>query len=49
VSQSKQEDDKPNIYVVDDDQAVLDSLDWLMSSVEMVIQTFASAEFFRRF
>lgn len=34
------------VFVVDDDPAVRDSLEWLLSSVDMTVQTFASAQEF---
>ena len=41
---------KPTVYVVDDDQAVRDSLQWLIGSVGLGVETFASAdEFLRRY
>ena len=37
---------KPNIYIIDDDQTVRESLEWLMTSVNLPVQTFESAEMF---
>ena len=34
------------VYVVDDDEAVRASLDWLISSVNLPVRTFASARAF---
>lgn len=36
-------DDKPTVFVVDDDEAVRESLRYLISSVDLQIETFASA------
>ena len=30
---------KPNIYIIDDDQTVRESLEWLMTSVNLPVQT----------
>lgn len=38
--------DTPTVYVVDDDKAVRDSLCWLIESVGMRVETFASAREF---
>jgi two-component system response regulator FixJ len=41
---------KPTVFVVDDDQAVRDSLRWLLESVSLPVETFASAgEFLDRY
>ena len=37
---------EPTVYIVDDDNAVRDSLVWLLSSVKMPVRAFASAEEF---
>jgi len=37
---------EPTVYIVDDDDAVRDSLAWLLSSVKMPVKAFASAEKF---
>ncbi|MBI3113463.1 MAG: response regulator transcription factor, partial [Rhodospirillales bacterium] len=37
---------EPTVYIVDDDDAVRDSLVWLLSSVKMPVKAFASAEEF---
>ncbi len=37
---------KPIVYVVDDDQAVRDSLRWLIESVGLNVETYASAQAF---
>ena len=37
---------EPTVYIVDDDDAVRDSLAWLLSSVKMPVKAFASAEEF---
>jgi len=37
---------EPTVYIVDDDDAVRDSLAWLLSSVKMPVRAFASAEEF---
>lgn len=37
---------KPTVYVVDDDAAARQSLEWLLSSVDLKVQTFESAEEF---
>ncbi len=36
-------DEKPTVFVVDDDEAVRESLHFLISSVDLQVQTFASA------
>lgn len=36
-------DDKPTVFVVDDDEAVRESLRYLISSVDLQVKTFASA------
>ncbi len=36
----------PKIYIIDDDQAVRESLEWLISSVNLPVQSFGSAEEF---
>lgn len=33
----------PTVYVIDDDKAVRDALDWLITSVDLPVKTFASA------
>ncbi len=37
---------KPTVFVVDDDQAVRDSLRWLVESVGHSVRTFESAQAF---
>ncbi len=37
---------EPTVYVVDDDPAVRDSLRWLLSSVDLAVETFGSAQDF---
>jgi len=37
---------EPTVYIVDDDDAVRDSLAWLLSSVKLPVRAFASAEEF---
>jgi len=37
---------KPTVFVVDDDQAMRDSLRWLIESVGIVVETYANAEEF---
>ncbi len=37
---------EPTVYVVDDDQAVRDSLRWMITSVDLPVKTFASARAF---
>ncbi|MEQ8196221.1 MAG: response regulator [Rhodospirillales bacterium] len=37
---------EPSIYVIDDDEAVRQSLEWLISSISLPVQTFTSAEAF---
>ncbi|HHJ19121.1 MAG TPA: response regulator transcription factor [Gammaproteobacteria bacterium] len=37
---------KPTVFVVDDDSAVLDSLRWLLESVNLNVETYDSAEAF---
>jgi len=37
---------EPTVYVVDDDQAVRDSLRWMITSVDLPVKTFASAREF---
>jgi len=39
-------DEKPIVFVVDDDEAVRESLHWLISSVDLDVQTFESATAF---
>jgi len=39
---------QPNVFVVDDDQAMRNSLKWLIESVGMHVETFASADEFIR-
>ena len=39
-------DEKPTVFVVDDDEAVRESLHFLISSVDLKVQTFASASDF---
>ncbi len=34
--------EKATVYIVDDDQAILDSLKWLLESVEYNVDTFSS-------
>lgn len=36
--------DKHNVYVVDDDQAVRDSLRWLIESVDLCVKTFSNGQ-----
>jgi two-component system response regulator FixJ len=42
----KNESSPSSIYVIDDDSAVRESLEWLMTSVNLPVQTFESAESF---
>lgn len=42
----KNETSPSSIYVIDDDHAVRESLEWLMTSVNLPVQTFESAESF---
>ncbi len=37
---------QPTVFIVDDDQAMRDALAWLIQSVHLQVQTFASAEAF---
>ncbi len=37
---------EPTVFIVDDDQAMRDALSWLIQSVNLQVQTFASAEEF---
>ncbi|MDP7098241.1 MAG: response regulator [Rhodospirillales bacterium] len=37
---------EPTVFVVDDDQGMRDSLHWLITSVDMAVETFASAKEF---
>jgi RNA polymerase sigma factor (sigma-70 family) len=39
---------KPNVFVVDDDQAMRNSLKWLIESVGMSVETFSTADEFIR-
>lgn len=38
--------EQPTVYIVDDDEAVLDSLRWLVESVGLRVETFASSQAF---
>ena len=40
------EDNPSTVFVVDDDPAVRDSLHWLVASVNLDVETFASAQAF---
>lgn len=37
---------EPTVYVIDDDKSVRDALNWLITSVDLPVQTFASAHEF---
>ena len=39
-------DEKPTVFIVDDDAALRDSLKWLVQSIEFKVETFESAESF---
>lgn len=41
------DDPRPTVFIVDDDQAVRDSLKWLISSVGLNVETYASAQEFK--
>ena len=39
---------KPTVFIVDDDPAVRDSLRWLLGSVDLAVETYATGEHFLR-